>query len=101
MFKYLDCKRVPGEKGHREPIMITLTTCSFCKRAKAFLAENKIEYSYIDMDTLEPEIKKQIRAEFKEKFKDTITFPALIINNTDILTGFIKPSWQLTLGLKN
>ena len=97
MFDYLDFNRVEGENTDKDLKLIALSTCSFCQRAKAYLAEKNIEYSYVDMDALDPEVKKKVRTEFKDKFKNRITFPALIINDSDVLTGFIRFNWKNTL----
>ena len=99
MFEYLEFTRVPGTRKDKDLIMLALSTCGFCRRAKEFLAEHQVEYRYVDVDSLDPEIKKQIRADFTEKFKKIITFPALIMDGEDMLTGFIKPSWVDHLGL--
>ena len=99
MFNYLDFIQVDGKDSGKDLKLLALSTCSFCKRAKAFLAEKEIKYSYVDIDTLDSEEKVQVRAEFKEVFGERITFPALIINDTDKITGFIRFSWNEIFGL--
>ncbi|MBI9103320.1 MAG: glutaredoxin [Spirochaetales bacterium] len=101
MFEYLDFKQVDGNDIGKELKLIALSTCSFCKRGKAYLEEKNIKHSVVDMDSLDPEVKKRVRADFKEKFKDRITFPALIIDDEDVLTGFIRFTWKEKLGIEN
>ena len=101
MFEYIEFTHVPGTRKDRNLIMLALSTCGFCKRAKSFLNEQQVEYSFVDIDTLDPEVKKRVREEFSDKFKKIPTFPALIMDGEDVLTGFIKPSWVSHLGLED
>ena len=100
MFDYLDFQEIPGKRNGRELKMLALSTCGFCKRAKAFLKEQEIGYSFIDVDTLEKSVRKQIRSDFALKHGKTITYPTLLIGDEDYLVGFIKDSWVSALKIK-
>jgi len=100
MFDYLDFIDMPGTKTNKDLKVLALSTCGFCKRAKAFLKEYDVAYSTLDVDTLDKETRKQIRKDFTQTHGKPITFPTLLIGDDDALTGFIKKSWLLTLELE-
>ncbi len=101
MFDYLNFTEVEGSKANKDLKMLSLSTCGFCKRAKAFLKEQEIRYSYVDVDSLEKDVKKQLRREFAEVHGKAITYPTLFIDGKDILVGFVRPSWITTLELED
>lgn len=100
MFDYLDFNDMSGANKQKELKMLALSTCGFCKRAKAFLKEYDIAYSFLDADTLDKDTRKQIRKDFSGKHGKAITFPTLLVGDDDVLIGFIKKSWLLTLELE-
>lgn len=99
MFDYLHFTEIPGKNEEKNLKMLALSTCGFCKRAKAFLKEQGVSYSFVDVDTLEKDVRKQIRKDFAEVHGKTITYPTLLIGEEDLLVGFIRSSWETTLGL--
>ena len=74
-----------------------LSTCGFCRRSMEFLRENSIKFRYIYMDKLEYAVKKEAKAELKEKFDKRVVFPFAVINDEKALVGFQKLEWTNTL----
>lgn len=104
MFDYLPLR--PGPSARNPPaaggppgrlVLLGLSTCAFCRRAKNFLETEGVPFFWINLDETDPELKKRAKADFKARFGGALTFPALIIGEDDFLPGFIEPSWRKEL----
>ena len=79
--------------------MYTLSTCGFCKSAKAFMHANEVPFDYIDVDLLEREEKRRVLREAREIAKmDRISFPLVVIGET-VIVGFKEYEIRKALGL--
>ncbi|MBN1802672.1 MAG: glutaredoxin family protein [Candidatus Lokiarchaeota archaeon] len=71
-------QNVEGENGVNEDIFIyTLSTCMWCKKCKRYLDENNIKYSYIDVDTIDPNDKARILEYLRTNYQERISYPFL------------------------
>ena len=68
-------------------VLYTLSTCMWCRMAKDLLANLGVAYSYVDVDLLGPEEKEKAKTEIK-KWNPKGTYPTIIINDTESLSGF-------------
>jgi len=81
---------VSGERNERKVKVFTISTCGWCKKVKNFLAEQDVEYEYIDIDQVEGEKKKKVRDELK-KYNSKMSCPTLVIDEGEkIIIGFKK-----------
>lgn len=82
---------VPGtDKG----VMIyALSTCVWCRKTKAFLQENGVGYSYLDVDMLQGEEKDAAVEELK-KWNPLMSLPTVVINNETAIKGFNQEALQ-------
>lgn len=97
MFDFVPFSHQEGSVKHKKLILFSLTTCGFCKRARAYLDSEGWEYDIFFADEMDAKDKKKLKEEFKEHFGATMHFPALIIDEKDFLVGFIRPDWELVL----
>lgn len=97
MFDNYTFEEVQGENGDKDLILFSLSTCGFCRRAKAFLDSKGLKYRYIQADELALDDKTTLKSEFKENFNDTLHFPTLLIDSKEFLVGFVKPHWEMSL----
>lgn len=97
MFEDIEFHRSQGEKGRQKLILLGLTTCSFCKKGKKFLDDHDLCYDYLYLDKIDPEVKKQLKIEFAAKYDKRLSYPTLIIDDREILTGFIRIAWEKEL----
>lgn len=97
MFDYIDFEKEEGSRSVQKLILLGLSTCSFCKKGKQFLDDHGFSYSYLYLDKIDPELKKKMKDEFSEKYTKRLSYPTLIINDGDILTGFIRIAWEKEL----
>ena len=100
MFDYIEFSDIAGESTGHDLKLIALSTCGFCRRAIDFLKKHNISYSNIYIDHLPVSIKQKVKDEFSEKFNKKILYPALIIDEKDVLIGFTEEVWISSLGLK-
>ena len=94
-----DFMEMPGEDDRHQIILIGLSTCGFCKKAIEFLNENSISYKYLFIDKIPAEKKILLKEEFKKEYGKSFLYPTAIIDGKEILNGFIRLSWENTLGI--
>jgi glutaredoxin-like protein NrdH len=79
--------------------MYTISTCGFCKAAKAFLHEHDIPFEYTDIDLLDQEEKRRVLREARTAAGvDRISFPTIVIGDT-VIIGFKEYEIRKALGL--
>ena len=78
-------------------VLYALSTCGWCKRAKRFLEENKVEAQVTDVDLLEGEAKEAARAEVA-KHNPRRSYPTLVIDE-DVIVGYDEDRMKELLGL--
>ncbi len=100
MFDYVDFTEVPGESGGHELKLFALSTCGFCKRAIAFLNDQRVGYSFVYVDKLPIGEKKRVKDEFYKRFMTRMLYPAMVIDGQDTLIGFTEDTWKRNLGVK-
>lgn len=64
--------------------IFALSTCGWCKKTKNFFNENKIKYSYIDVDRLAPEDTDPVRKE-QLKHNPAGSFPTIVVDGSCIV----------------
>jgi glutaredoxin-like protein NrdH len=74
-----------------------LSTCIHCRNTKDYLKECGVEYECIDVDTLEPEQRKEVLEEVK-KVNPGCSFPTIIIGNK-VIVGFRQDEIKEALNL--
>jgi glutaredoxin-like protein NrdH len=77
--------------------MYTLSTCSHCKAAKKFLADNGVTFEFTDVDLLQGSEKEDTLKEVV-KYNPQRSFPTIIIGNK-IIIGFREQDIRETLGI--
>lgn len=82
-----------ADTGHSIRVY-ALTTCGFCKRALAHLAEKKIAYSYVYIDELAADIKQELKETLRETHQRNLVYPFLVVDEKVAITGFEKAKWD-------
>jgi glutaredoxin-like protein NrdH len=64
----------------------TLSTCPHCRMTKEFLADNNVEFEYVDVDLLTGEKRTEV---LREVYRLTggYSFPVIVIGDT-VIVGF-------------
>ncbi len=100
MFDWVPFEKHEGSWKEKDVIVLALSTCAFCKRGMEYLKDKDITFRYVYVDKLNPEEKKKISEEFKEKFGQRGLYPTIIVDDSDFQLGFIKKAWDKSLGLE-
>jgi glutaredoxin-like protein NrdH len=77
--------------------MYTLSTCSHCKAAKKFMADNRIPFEFIEVDLLQGSEKENILKEIIE-YNPKRSFPTILIGNK-VIVGFLESDIREALGI--
>ncbi|MCD4814277.1 glutaredoxin family protein [bacterium] len=67
----------------------SLSTCSWCRKTRNYLKENKIKHREIIVDTLSPQEKAKALEDIA-KVNPAKSFPTLIMNKNHFVVGY-KP----------
>ena len=78
-------------------VLYALSTCGWCKKTRMLLEDLGVEYSYIYVDLLEGEERKEIIEQVK-KWNPQLSFPTLVINDEKCIVGFNEGAVKETLG---
>jgi glutaredoxin len=76
--------KVSGLNRKHAVLMYALSTCIWCKRAKKFLSNHQVEYSYIDIDLLNQQDRQIIERDIMNR-GGQLLFPTIIIDDHIIL----------------
>jgi hypothetical protein len=98
VFDQITFQRVEGKHPGPKIQFLALSTCGFCRRGQDFLAEVGLGYEYVHLDLLDPEVKAGVKAEFKDKFGTTLSYPALVVDGERQTVGFVRRHWETFLG---
>ena len=64
-----------------------LSTCGWCRKVKAFLEDNHIDYTCHDVDLLEDHEKQRIKEEL-ERYNPRRSYPTIVIDEQEVIIGF-------------
>lgn len=87
---------VEGEDGKHELVLFALSTCGWCRKARNFLDENKLTYSYVYVDLLQGDAQKEVFEEVKNR-NPRKTFPTLVVDDGEVLAGFNEDKYKEAL----
>ena len=93
---YID---VHGVRQDHEVLVYSLSTCAFCKRAIDYLASRDMHFQYVQLDTIDIELKRAIKRELAERFDNIVVFPILVIDDQRAYSGFIEATWARALDI--
>lgn len=85
----MESVKVLGENNDHKVLMYALSTCVWCKLTKQFLRDNKIAYEYVDVDLCSEKDREKVKKDIQSRGGD-LTYPALIIDDKVLITGFRK-----------
>ena len=77
--------------------LYTLSTCPWCKKAKAWLDDKHIDYDYIDYDLVDEGMQAHIQEEMTARGAGS--FPFAKFGDTDFIVGYNPDAYTRLLGL--
>jgi glutaredoxin-like protein NrdH len=90
--------KVEGKNQKNKVFLYTLSTCGWCKMTKQYLKDNNIAHEYLDVDKCSKEEQQEAIEDLKRR-NAPVAFPAIIINDKTIISGFKKDAIAEALGL--
>ena len=78
---------VEGSKKKRDITILTLSTCMWCKKCKAWLKDHDVQYKYVDVDQIDFKEKSKIIDYLKDKYQSRISYPYMICDN-EVVVGY-------------
>jgi len=88
-------KHVEGKKKGTI-LLYALSTCGWCSKTKKLLDELGVEYSFVDVDLLEGEGRKEAMKEVG-RWNPSMSFPTLVISDKCVI-GFDEAKIKKALG---
>lgn len=77
--------------------IFALSTCGWCKKAKKFFNDNKIAYSYVDVDLLAPG-DLETATEEQRKYNPRGSFPTIILDSDQCIVGYDETRLKELIG---
>jgi glutaredoxin len=68
-------------------MLFALSTCGWCKRAKAFLDENHVPYDHLDVDLLQGTEREEALARVR-RWNPRLSFPTIVVDDQTAVVGF-------------
>ncbi|HUV34683.1 MAG TPA: glutaredoxin family protein [Candidatus Desulfaltia sp.] len=90
--------KVEGKNKKNKVFLYTLSTCGWCKMTKQYLKDNDTAYEYLDVDRCSKEEQQEAIEDLKRR-NAPVAFPAIIINDETLISGFKKNAIAEALGL--
>ena len=78
---------VEGSQKNRDITILTLSTCMWCKKCKAWLKEHNVQYKYVELDQIDFKEKSKIIDYLKDKYQSRISYPFMICDD-DFVVGY-------------
>lgn len=66
--------------------LYALSTCGWCRKCKAFLEDNHVDYTCIDVDLLEGQDKERVKEELG-RYNPRRSYPTIVIGS-EVIVGF-------------
>ncbi|MBN1933119.1 MAG: glutaredoxin family protein [Anaerolineae bacterium] len=79
-------------------MLYALSTCGWCKKARAFLDDNNVEYDYIYVDELKGARRDEVM-EAVRRWNPKGSFPTVVVDGARAVAGFKEDELREVLGL--
>jgi glutaredoxin len=73
-----------------------LSTCGWCRKCKAFLEDNHVDYTCYDVDLLEGEEKQRVKQAL-ERYNPRRSYPTIVIDDAEVIVGFDEEKLKTVL----
>lgn len=86
-------KTVEGSNKNRDITILTLSTCMWCKKCKAWLNDRDVQYKYVDVDQINFEEKSKIMDYLRENYQSRISYPLMICDG-EVVVGYNPDKYE-------
>ena len=78
-------------------VLYALSTCVWCRKTKQLLNDLGVKYRLVEVDLLDGDARDQAEDEVR-KFNPNSTFPTLVINSEQAISGFNEEEIRKVFG---
>ena len=89
---------IDGKRHDRNLLFFSLSTCAMCEKGLKYLKERGYAYKVVYVDKLDLKEKDHLKEALSSKYKTRVVFPALSVDDSRIVLGFVAPAWAEALG---
>ena len=82
----------------KKVMLYALSTCGWCKKTRAFLDDNDVEYDYVYVDLLKGYEREQA-IETVRKWNPKGSFPTVIVDEQHVIVGYKPEQLEEALGI--
>lgn len=82
----------------KKVMLYALSTCGWCKKTKAFLDDNHVEYDYIYVDELKGTRRDEVM-EVVRRWNPKGSFPTVVVGDAQVVVGFKEDELREVLGV--
>ncbi len=94
--KMVDYIKIMGEKAG-DIKLYALSTCGWCEKAKKFIDDKLVEYSYVYVDLLPEDQAEEVLLELG-KFEENVSFPTVVFNGETAVIGYDVEALEKLVG---
>lgn len=93
----IEKKHMKGSKKG-DVLVYALSTCIWCKKTRKLLDDLGVDYEVIEVDLIEdPKDKEKVHKQI-EKWNPDVSFPTVVINDSECIMGFDEDKIKTRLG---
>jgi glutaredoxin-like protein NrdH len=89
---------VAGSHDQHKVAFYGLSTCVWCKRTRAFLEEQGVQFDFVYVDLLKGQEREEVLKEVR-RFNPSTSFPTIVIDGVRSVVGFRTEALREALSL--
>jgi glutaredoxin len=96
--------RFDGKINKFKVIMYSLSYCHACERAKNYLKQRNVAFSYLDVDKADADERQEAAGVFGMELPEggvTIAFPIILVDGEALIMGFDREKISKALNLED
>lgn len=89
---------VEGSQNSTQVLLYALSTCIWCRKTRQMLEDEDVAFDFVYVDLVDADERKAAREHIR-KFSNRMSFPTIIFDEEDSITGYKPDRIKERLGL--
>ncbi|MFN2269890.1 MAG: glutaredoxin family protein [Anaerolineae bacterium] len=89
---------VPGPHDEHQVLFYGLSTCIWCRKTRQFLKDQGVKFDFVYVDLIHGQEREDVKEQIR-KWNPAVSFPTIVIDNEQSVTGFKPEKITEALGL--
>jgi glutaredoxin-like protein NrdH len=89
---------VEGSNNSTKVLLYALSTCIWCRKTRQLLEDEDVAFDFVYVDLVDTDERKAAREHIR-KFSNRMSFPTIIFDEEDSITGYKPDRIKERLGL--